>query len=40
MKISRILFTVVILSSVFWFVNINEELIKVPVQTASDRVGA
>lgn len=41
MKISRILFTVVILGSVLSFGNISEELVKKPtIQIAADRVGA
>ncbi len=40
MKISRILFTVVILGSVLCFVNHSNDFVKEPIQVAADRVGA
>lgn len=40
MKISRILFTVVILGSVLSFVNHTNDFVKEPIQVAADRVGA
>lgn len=40
MKISRILFTVVILGSLLTIVQNCDESIKMPIQTAADRVGA